>query len=306
MSELIVRLLGGFTVCAGEQRLAGLQIHKVQELFAYLLLNRGRPLARTVLADLIWSDRPTAQARKNLRHTLWQLQGALGAHLGPQGAADLRAQPDWLELRPSEALWLDVAVLEQAHALAERVPAGRLDPPTVELLTAAVRQYQGELLEGWYQDWCLGERERIRGLYLAVLDRLMAYCETHHAYEAGLQFGARSLSCDRAAERTHRRLMRLHYLAGDRTAALRQYERCAAALQEELGVQPGRRTETLYQQIQADRIEAALVSPPADDHAVDESPPPLPEVLGRLEQLRSILADLQCQLKRDTPVPGPA
>ena len=40
-----------------------------------------------------------------------------------------------------------------------------------------------------------------------------------------LAYGARILHCDRARERTHRRLMRLHFLAGDRTAALRQYPR---------------------------------------------------------------------------------
>ena len=47
-----------------------------------------------------------------------------------------------------------------------------------------------------------------------------------------------ALLTDPARERTHRRLMRLKYLAGYRAEALRQYDRCAAILQEEFGCFP--------------------------------------------------------------------
>ena len=55
-------------------------------------------------------------------------------------------------------------------------------------------------------------------------------------YEAGQNYGSIILGFDRARESTHRHLMQLYYLAGDRTGALRQYERCARALDAELGV----------------------------------------------------------------------
>jgi hypothetical protein len=71
--------------------------------------------------------------------------------------------------------------------------------------------------------------------------------------------GAAILRVDRAHEQAHRRMMRLHALRGDRTAALRQYEQCVAALAEELGVQPTRRTLTLYDRIRADRLMAPAV-----------------------------------------------
>lgn len=74
----------------------------------------------------------------------------------------------------------------------------------------------------------------------------MAHCQAHGEYEMGLFHGAQILAYDRARERTHRRLMYLHYLAGDRAAALRQYERCVAALEEELCVSPDQGTCNLY------------------------------------------------------------
>jgi two-component SAPR family response regulator len=93
-----------------------------------------------------------------------------------------------------------------------------------------VALYHGDLLEDWFQDWCLYERERLQNIYLAALDKLMDYCEASRDYDAGLAYGTRILRHDLARERTHRRLMRLYYLAGDRTSALRQYDRCVQIL----------------------------------------------------------------------------
>src|SRR5262249_42653178 len=47
----------------------------------------------------------------------------------------------------------------------------------------------------------------------------------------------------------HRALMRLYVQTGQRGAALRQYQRCVAALQRELRAEPETQTKTLYQEI---------------------------------------------------------
>ena len=62
---------------------------------------------------------------------------------------------------------------------------------------------------------------------------------------------------DALSERAHRCLMRVRYLAGDRTGALQQYERCEAMLKDELGVRPSAQTEALYARVQAgQRLDA--------------------------------------------------
>ena len=45
------------------------------------------------------------------------------------------------------------------------------------------------------------------------------------------------------------RVMRLHHNSGNRTGALRQFEKCRTALDEELGVGPGLLTRKLYEEI---------------------------------------------------------
>jgi DNA-binding SARP family transcriptional activator len=126
-------------------------------------------------------------------------------------------------------------------------------------------------------------------MYLNVLNKLMANAEAHDDLESGLLYGHAVLRYDRAHERTHRRLMRLHYLAGDRTAALRQYQQCVDALREELAVKPSRHTLMLFEQIKDDdvgNIDASVASHPGLAH----------ELLNRLRVVRAGLSELERQL----------
>jgi len=89
-----------------------------------------------------------------------------------------------------------------------------------------------------------------------MLDKLMGYSESHELFDMGLRYGKLSLRQDKARECTHQRLMRLHVLRGDHAGALRQYDRCVVALDEELGVEPSEVAIAFYQQISAGRLRA--------------------------------------------------
>jgi DNA-binding SARP family transcriptional activator len=299
MITLNIRLFGRLSVQAGEQAVENLELRKVQELFCYLLLKRERPHPRETLADLLWSDGSSSQVKKGLRQVLWQLQTALGNYVGKEDAPVLLVESDWIQLNPQSDLWLDVAEFERAYSQVQGIPGHQLNAAQVELLQMAVQLYQGELLEGWYQDWCLDERVRFHDLYLAMLDKLMDYCEAQQDYETGLIYELRILCHDRARERTHRRVMRLHYLAGDRAAALRQYERCVAALDRELSVPPSRRTAALYEQIKADQLIGSILTTNDDNQALGPDASPLPQIFDHLQQLQHILAEIQRLLQQD-------
>lgn len=299
MPRLNIYLFGKFCVQRNEQILDGLEARKVQELFCYLLLHREHSLSRETLASVLWPETTTALSKKSLRQALWQLQSALGSQSAAIHDRMLIVDPEWMQLNAQADLWLDVAMLEYASNITQKIPGSELDSQKALMLQQAVQLYQGPLLEGWYNDWCILERERLQGMYLAMLDKLMAYCEVRHDYEAGLQYGMRTMCYDRARERTHRQLMRPHYLSGDRAAALRQFEQCTTALEDELGVRPSKHTVALYEQIQADQfteIEFSRTSPSIAT-TLETASPLLLEVLGRLTQLEGALADLQMQVQ---------
>lgn len=302
MSMLRIHLFGKFCVRRNEQVLDGFDARKVQELFCYLLLHRDHSLSREILASILWPDTITVQSKKSLRQALWQLQSALGSHNESINERILLVEPEWIRLNSEVDFWLDVAALENAFQLVQKVPGQELDTQKAQILHNAVQLYQGPLLEGWYQDWCLYERERLQSMYLAMLDKLMSYCEIRRDYETGMLYGMRIMCYDRARERTHRRLMRLHYLNGDRAAALRQYEQCSTAMKEELGVRPSKGTVALYEQILADQLEDPKPVFTSTELSLEITEFLLPGILNRLLQLQAALSDLQAQLGQSIQV----
>lgn len=302
MSTLHISLFGKFCAKRDGQILEGFDARKVQELFCYLLLHRDHSLSRETLASVLWPETTTTLSKKSLRQALWQLQSALGSQNEAIPERMLAVDPEWIQLNAQADLWLDVAALEYASNIAQNIPGVELDAQKALMLQQAVQLYQGPLLEGWYNDWCILERERLQTLYLGMLDKLMGYCEVRQDYETGLQYGMRIMCYDRARERTHRRLMRLHYLNGDRAAALRQFDQCTAALADELGVGPSKHTVALYEQIQADQLNETEFSSTSSSMTaittLDTASPLLLEVLGRLTQLQGALADLQVQVQQ--------
>ena len=118
---------------------------------------------------------------------------------------------------------------------------GRLNDAVAASLREAASRYRGDLLQNSYASWCLVERERFRAMYLAILEKLMVNAEAAGNLGDGLWYGEQVLRHDRASERTHRRLMALRYLSGDRTGAMRQYESCVPPSPRSLTSVPGRR-----------------------------------------------------------------
>ena len=298
MSALCISLFGRFDAQSRGEVILHMETSKVQELFSYLLLHRDRSHARETLAGILWGQATTAQSRKYLRQALWQLQSALRAHAGQSDAGILVIEPDWIRLNTQANLWLDVMEFDRAFASVKGIPGHELDAGQARTLQDVVDLYHGDLLEGWYHDWCLVERTRLQMIYTIMLDKLMAYSEARNDFEAGITYGVRILQCDRAHERAHRRLMRLYCLAGDRTAALRQYQRCADALDVELGVKPGQSTENLLRHISADDFTG--LARVTDDIVPDrDQAETMPGILSHLRQLQAIVGDVERQIRDD-------
>jgi DNA-binding SARP family transcriptional activator len=250
-----ISLLGRLVVAVDGQEQAGFEGRRVQELMTYLVVHHDRQLSREFIADQLWRD-GAGERRKQLRHTVWQLQRAL-ADAGLDGL--VQVDPEWMCFVPSASVVVDVLRVEVAEQHSRGQRGDGLKERVACELRGAVSVYRGDLMPSCYEDWCLIERERYRAMYLALLDKLIGHGESSGRYEEGLAYGELVLRHDRASERTHRRMMRLRCLAGDRTGALRQLDQCARALREELDVPPAPTTLAL-----GERIRKGL---PIDDPA---------------------------------------
>jgi DNA-binding SARP family transcriptional activator len=209
------------------------------------------------------------------------------------------AEDDTLRLELNLKFQLDVAEFETMFEAVRGVPGANFGSEEARTSAGAADLYTGDLLDGWGQIWCVQHREHLKAMYVALLDKLIAHHEAARNYEVALTFGERSLKHDNARERTHRQMMRLYYLAGDRSAALRQYGQCVAALRRELDVRPARRTDMLHELIKTDQLRT---SKPI---VIDDRREPLQPVHDfasiqhRLTRLRGALTEAERQITRE-------
>jgi len=245
----------------------------------------------------LWQGQSPTKSRKGLRQALWRLKGFL-ENTGEQGATELVAEMDWIQFIPSNNWWLDTADFESTFAEINARRVRELSEADFHRLQEVVKLYQGDLLEGWYQDWCLIERERFQAMYLMCLDKLVQYCEVHHHYDAGLVYAADILRCDQAYERTHRQMMRLYYMSGARTQALHQYQRCQQALRKDLDIGPSDRTRQLHEQIRADNFTPPVFALGKVDLR-PETAVEITNVLNQLEQVSEILNKIEYQVQQE-------
>jgi DNA-binding SARP family transcriptional activator len=248
--------------------------HTVQALLAYLLLQPHRSHSREVLAGLFWGEHNQDRARSCLSTTLWRLRAILEPAGVARGTYLVTTSTGEVSFNWTSDYWLDVAAFEEqaSRGLAQPIEANNpngadganagVTAIKLHELKAALQLYSGEFLEGFYDDWALRERERLRALYLHILQMLMEYHQQQGTYAESVSCGKLILQCDPLREDIHRALIRLHSEHGQRALAMHQYELCCEILSVELGIIPLQETQSLYAQI---------LHPNGSSHAVAES-----------------------------------
>jgi DNA-binding SARP family transcriptional activator len=218
-----VALLDGFALevrCAGRVTAFDDLPRGAQRLIAHLGLC-GRP-GRGAIAGQLWPDVPEDHAQGSLRSALWRVQkavpglvdvsgGALG--LAPGVRVDVREFTDW------------------AHQVMDpRAGVGAGSTPDVAL--------RGELLPGWYDDWVLLERERLRQLRMHALEALADKLAAAGRHGEAVQAAYAAVRTEPLRESAHRAVVRVHLAEGNLAEAVRAYTAFRDLLDSELGVAP--------------------------------------------------------------------
>jgi len=248
--RLQVILLGPPRVEYRGNRVAPLR-RQVRALLYYLAA-QPEPSSRARLCFLLWPDIPESDARRNLTHLLTHLRRTL-----PDPTLLLTSRDDVGLDR--DRIYCD---LEAFISLSD--PEEQIDS-----LEHATALYRGPFLSGFslagspeFEAWALQQQRECERLYLSILAALVEKCATRREYGRAIGWAQRYLAADELAEEIHGRLIILHAAAGNRTAALRQFERCATVLERELGVRPLPETRAIYESVLKD--PQPLLLQPAD------------------------------------------
>jgi len=202
-----------------------------KRLLVFVALHRGR-VERRCVAGALWPVGDDVRASGNLRSALWRLRAA---------GIDLLAADKW---------WLSLCagVVVDAHVVSDW--ATRIIRNTAAGDDLNVPSWWSEaldLLPGWYDDWVLMERERIRQMVLHALEALSRrLAETARCAEA-VEAAMMAVSADPLRESAQRVLIEAHIAEGNWVEGRRTYEAYRDLVCRELGAAPAPDLISLHQ-----------------------------------------------------------
>ncbi len=205
-------------------------------LLAWLALEGPTPRIR--LAQLLWPESPPEAARNTLRQRLFQLKKQFGDGLIVGGAT----------------LALDAGLV---YELAES-----------DSVLGTADQGFGQEFSAWLAQQGAARRA---GACEALAERCEQSLQARDYFDA-LSHASALLALTPLSEDAYRRLMRVHYLGGDRVAALLAFDQCEQMLKNDIGTTPSPETRALLATIErADssptptsfqRVPASVLRPP--------------------------------------------
>jgi DNA-binding SARP family transcriptional activator len=186
------------------------------------------PTPRERLAGLLWPDKDATSARNALRQRLFRLR-RMGGHPLVTGSTVL-----------------------------ELHPGARHDLEGAATLLGTLQLRLGREVDNWLDAQRARRQAGIRRSLEARIDALEASGDFAHALPLALTL----LQAHPHSEDAHRRVIRLHYLRGDRAAALLAFDRCEHVLKHEVGASPALETLELLATVEqpdvVDRTPARL------------------------------------------------
>jgi DNA-binding SARP family transcriptional activator len=216
----VVHLFAGPYVTVGEQRQEVPEGSK--QLLAFVALRR-RQVDRRHAAGTLWPYGNEERAAGNLRSALWRLRRAgINVLVADKGALGLRAQ-----------VAVDLHLMDQwATRLIQGTAFGRdlvISPSVFDAL---------DLLPGWYDDWALIERERIRQRLLHALEALSSRLVNLGRYGEAVDAALLAVSADPLRESAQRALIEAHVAERNLAEARRSYLIYRDLARRELGIEP--------------------------------------------------------------------
>jgi two-component SAPR family response regulator len=217
-----------------------------RELLVYFLAHpEGRTKEQVGLA--FWPEASTSQLRNNFHVTLHRLRKALG------GANWITLTSDRYAVDPALVAEFDVVEFEREVTAARRALKRQQEGAAAQL-EQALSRYRGDFLDGEpVSDWHNEFRDQLQRVYL---DSLMLLGERHVAdgrHANAAEAYRRVLARDELHEEALRGLMKALAESGERSQAMRVYQRFVDRVRQELQAEPQRETTRLLENLRSER-----------------------------------------------------
>jgi DNA-binding SARP family transcriptional activator len=254
-----LRILGSIELWT-DSALADLGPARQRSILGVLLVDPERPVSLESLVDRVWGERPPAGVRNVVHTYVTRLRRALAlASAGLPEPIGLVRTPTGYQVSADPGS-VDLVRFRRLLKSAQRDGLG--DQERSALLQQALHLWRGDALGGMESDWAARLRETLRQLHHEALSQ-WAGAEIRLGRPGAVLAELRAaLLTDPLSEQLCERLMLALYLEGRSVDALEYYQSMRRLIAKELGTDPSRRLQRLYETIL--RGEAAGPAPASE------------------------------------------
>lgn len=202
---------------------------KAQELFLYLLQNRGHLVRKSALIELLWPEYEPNKAYSQLYTTVYHIRKTLELF---QDNFQLTNAADGYLLQ-LENIQLDVEVWE--NHVQTSLP---VTEDTIAEYEHMMGLYTGDYLEEYEYLWAEGERFRLGMLWIRAMFQLAEWYASHGQQEKAIEKYQEICNLHSQVEEAHFALMKIYADMKNHVLVNRQYRRLTTVLKDELNEDP--------------------------------------------------------------------
>jgi DNA-binding SARP family transcriptional activator len=231
--RVLVLDLGRVRISIGDREIGGGAVRrKVLALLCFLLTRPQLTATREEVMDALWPDIDPTAAANSLNQTIYFLRRVF------EPEYDDDVTPGYLR-QESDLVFLDPELVWAASAHCAALIT-RLDKdPTPDLVDELSVAYSGKFAADFaYEDWASDFRDWMHVAYLQILEIAIARDVEAGKFARGVNLARRALEVEPRLDSMGLSLLKLLKGAGARSAAAEQYERYAALLRSDIGVDP--------------------------------------------------------------------
>ena len=242
-SEGCIHCFGTFQVTGRSGKPVKWQTKKVEELFAYLLLHRGKRLDKWELGEVLWQDEEDKKITTNLHTTLFRLRKTLIEEGIDVSIASVKGGNSGYSLTLGQIPCdLDLFAASPLHQ--EKITAANIAGAE-----RVLGLYRGELFSDLEYYWCIAERERMKTQYMLTAERVVEFYTKNNEHYKAVSLIQQILKTDPYDEKAHCMMMKAYVGLKDKNALAKHYAALKKLFLDEFDASLMTETTELYRSL---------------------------------------------------------
>ncbi len=250
--RISIKTFGNFQVLRGETLIGDREWRAKQPklLLKAIIARGGTGIPKDALIEDLWPEAAPDSGEANFKVVLHRLRKTLGPDMGKAASSSYVVLKDNLVFLKKDYCHTDLDEFLAHLQKGKKAEDAGDTHGAVAHNRSAIDLYVGDFLsEDLYAPWAETKRNELRTMYLDVLSRTAELYQVQGSSKKAAECYKLMIKADSTGEAAYRKLMLIYSNRGSRASALKVYEECRKALENELGVEPGALTVSIYRKI---------------------------------------------------------